>query len=114
MQSYYLANIWNKNLVKLPYTCKRAAPTEWESVTNLPVIHVINASYRNATFSGTFVISPFVKLPIPTSGMGEIDVLCRWFNHRLVSTGLSLIVDFSNITFEINYTGDVVSNIEMI
>lgn len=112
MQSYYLAKVWDKQSVKLPYTCKAARPTDWDFVTNLPVIHIVDARYRSATLSGTFVISPFVIFPLQTSGFGKIDVLCRWFNHRLVSSGLSLTVDFSNIRFDPNFTGDVVSNIE--
>lgn len=111
MQSYYSAPVWNKQFVKLPYTCKKAHPSDYEFVSNTPVIHVINARYRNALISGAFVISPFVLTPIALNQSGKIDVLCRWFNHRLVSTGLSLIVDISNVRFDPQYTGEVVSNI---
>jgi len=113
MQSYYSATIWNKNTTfkKPPYTCKKAQPFDSEYVQNLPVIDVIDASYRKAIFSGSFVLSPFVPLPLPTSGTGKIDVLCRWFDHRLTSTGLSLIVDYSKVQFHPIFTGYVVSDI---
>lgn len=112
MQSYYSARVWNKQSIKLPYTCKKAYPKEFEQVTNLPVVHVINARYRNATVSGTFVISPFVLVPISLNQSGKIDVLCKWFDHRLVSTGLSLIVDITSVVFVENFSGEVVKNIE--
>ncbi len=112
MQSYYLADIWDKNLVKLPYTCKKAKPSDTEIVSNLPVIHVFDARYRNAIFDGTFVLSPFVKINNLLNPFEKIDVLCRWFDHRLASTGLSLIVDMSKATFDMNYSGEVVSNIQ--
>lgn len=111
MQSYYSAQVWNNKSVKLPFTCKTAKPSDWEQVTNTPVIHVIDAMYRNTTVSGTFVISPFVLVPISLNQSGKIDVLCRWFNHRLVSTGLSLIVDLASTRFDQNFTGNVISNI---
>ncbi|WP_143473908.1 hypothetical protein [Limnohabitans sp. 15K] len=112
MQSYYSAQVWNKQSVKLPYTCKTAKPSDWEQVSNVPVIHVIDAMYRNSTVSGTFVISPFVLVPISLNQSGKIDVLCRWFNHRLVSTGLSLIINLTTTKFDHNFTGNVISNIE--
>lgn len=112
MQSYYSARVWNKQSIKLPYTCKKAYTKEFEQVTNLPVVHVINARYRNATVSGTFVISPFVLIPISLNQSGKIDVLCRWFDHRLVSTGLSLIVDITSVIFDPDFSGPVVNNIE--
>lgn len=112
MQSYYLANIWDNKQFKAPYTSKKAHPVDYDFVQNLPVIDVIGANYRNASLSGKFVISPFSKTPFPTSGSGTIDVLCRWFDLRLASSGLSLIVDFGNVQFIPSYTGDdVISNI---
>ena len=110
MQSYYTATIW-KSPIKLPFTCKKARAVDWDNVSNAEVISVVDASYRNATLRGEFVLSPFVQLPIPTSGIGEIDVLCRWFNHRLVSSGLTFIVDFSKVQHFTNYSGTVIKNI---
>ena len=110
MQSYYTATIW-KHPIKLKMTCKRAKAVAWENVSNAEVISVVDASYRKATLSGDFVLSPFVPLPIPTSGIGEIDVLCRWFDHRLVSSGLTFIVDFSKVKHLTNYSGTVISDI---
>lgn len=115
MYSYYSATIWDKKTVinKPPYTCKKAKPVYWETVQNLPVIEVIDARYRNATLSGNFVLSPFAKFPLPQSGTGKIDVLCRWFDHRLAKTGLTLLVDFANVQL-LNETipHKVISNIE--
>ena len=110
MQTYYSANVWIKSL-GLPYTCKSAHPIYYELVNNREVIKVTDAKYRNATLTGYFVLSPFVVQPLPTGGTGKIDVLCRWFGHRLISTGLTLKVDFSNVTYLPSYSGDVVSNL---
>lgn len=111
MTTYYLADVWDKNTItnKPPYTCKKAQPIQWETVQNAPVIEVVDARYRNAIISGRFVLSPFVKIPIPNTG--KIDVLCRWFDHRLAKTGLTLMVDHSNVQFIPNFTGKVVKNI---
>jgi hypothetical protein len=110
MQSYFSSNVWVKSL-GLPFTCKSAHPIYYEYIQNKDVVKVVDAKYRNATFSGYFVLSPFVVQPFPSGGTGKIDVLCRWFGHRLVSTGLSLKVDFSNVTYISNYSGDVVSDL---
>ena len=110
MQSYYSANVWVKSL-GLPYTCKSAHEINSEPVHTCEVIQVVDAKYRNATLSGCFVLSPFVILPLPSSGTGKIDVLCRWFGHRLVSTGLTLKVDYSNVTYIQNFTGNVTSDL---
>ena len=110
MQSYYTATIW-KDPIKLPTTCKKAKAVDWENVLNAAVIKVVDASYRKATLSGIFVLSPFTTFPIDTSGTGEIDVLCRWFDHRLVSSGLTFKVDFSKVQHITNYSGEVTSHI---
>ncbi len=81
-------------------------------VQNAYVVTVKNAKYRNATVDGTFVLSPFFILPTQTSGIVKIDVLCRWFDHRLQSTGLTLKVDLANAVFISNFNNMVVSNIE--
>jgi len=111
MQSYYTATIW-KSPIKLQMTCKKAKAVDWENVSNAEVISVVDASYRKATLSGIFVLSPFTTFPIDTSGIGKIDVLCRWFDHRLVSSGLTLKVDFSKVQHITNYSGTVIKNIE--
>ena len=111
MQSYYKAQIW-KSPIKLPMTCKKAKPVAYETVKDTDVIKVIDATYRKATLNGVFVISPFVNLPLPTSSVIKIDVLCRWFNHRLISTGLTFKVDCANIIYIENYNGEVVSDID--
>lgn len=97
--------------MKLPFTCKKAKPASYEIVVDANVIEVIDAHYRKATFSGRFVLSPFVQSPIPNNGTGKIDVLCKWFDHRLATTGLSLIVDFSKVVHFPNYSGEVVNNL---
>ena len=113
MKSYYSATVWDKATTtnKPPSTCKKAHPVYWEIVQNIPVISVVNARYRNATLSGNFVLSPF-SLPFPNSGIGKIDVLCRWFDHRLAKTGLTLIVDYANIhLLDETQSHEVISNI---
>ncbi len=114
MKSYYSATVWDKSTItnQPPSTCKKAHPTQYEIVQNVPVIKVVDARYRNATLSGNFVLSPFA-LPFPNSGIGKIDVLCRWFDHRLSKTGLTLIVDFANVQLlDEKQSHDVISNIE--
>ncbi len=112
MQSYYSAPVWDKS-VKLPTTCKTAKPDIYEYVSNAAVVTVTGAKYRNANIDGTFVLSPFFITNNLTPGVVHIDVLCRWFLHRLKSTGLTIKVDLSNAKFQNNYSGDVVSNIEI-
>ena len=111
MQSYFSARVWEKSS-QIPFTCKAAAPFDYEIVKDSEVVTISNARYRNATVDGTFVLSPFFILPTQTSGIVKIDVLCRWFDHRLKSTGLTLKVDLANAVFVSNFSGTVVSNIE--
>ena len=110
MQSYFSSKVWVSGL-GLPDTCKSAHPIHKEYVQNKEVIEVVDAKYRNAIFSGYFVLSPFVVLPFPVGGAGKIDVLCRWFGHRLFSTGLTLKVDYSNVTYFPNYSCNVISDL---
>lgn len=112
MSTYYDADVWEAP-IKLPSTCKKAQPFDCEDVVNCDVVYVTNASYRNATFSGYFLPSPF-EIPQRYGALGKIVVLCRWFDHRLLGAGLTLKVNSVNVRHIPNYTGKVVSDIRRV
>jgi hypothetical protein len=109
---YYSAVVWEKP-IRLPATCKKAQPFDYEHVSNCDVVYVTNASYRNATLSGYFLPSPF-EIPQRYGVLGKIVVLCRWFDHRLLGTGLTLKVNSANVQHVQNYTGYVISDIRRV
>ena len=82
--SYFDCPIWDNE--KCPSTDEYAVPRETEIVKGRRVIHVERAAYRNAVFSGTFLLSKTVVLPLPREGKHEVKVECCWFGHRLKET----------------------------
>ena len=109
MTSYYSADVWDTT-VKLPSTCKKAWPIEYEQAQNCEVAYIVGAKYRNTVLTGHFALSPFED--ITKLGMyGKVVVLCRWFDHRLADTGLTFQIDTSNCQHVPGYTGDIVKNI---
>lgn len=91
-----------------PNTQKNAIPCDPQLVRNKRVIHVVDASFRSATFSGHFIIADDVTLPLPISGTHLIDVYCRWFGHRLRSErNFSFKVNMDTTTISTHYSGPV-------
>jgi len=110
MNDYFSAEIWNKKLC--PDTSKHAKPNREKNVVNSRVIDAKFVTYRDAAFSGKFLLAKSVKLPLPETGWHKIEVYCRWFDHRLKTRGIKITVDMSNATVDDNYTGnDIVADI---
>ena len=117
MDFYFDAPKWqpkaegfNKKLV--PNLCVTATSTDSAIVHDQTVIHIERGMYRNATVTGTFLLSKTVKLPLNTLGKRRIQIYCRWFGHRLVSDkGLSVLVELPLVRVEHGYSGPVVSNL---
>jgi hypothetical protein len=106
---YNTAPIWDD----CPNTCVMAKPKEKKQVQNKCVITVTNAYYRNAEFSGTFIISAKTP-PKLEKKYQRVEVDCCWFGHRLKTRGIKILVSTLNNDAVINenYSGLVVANIE--
>lgn len=96
-----------------PHTNKYAKPKlPSHHVTKATVIVVKNAFYRNAVFDGIFLISPN-KIPPLVKAKERVEVECRWFDARLKTRGIRILVDNTNgnAVIDYDYTGDVVCNL---
>ena len=110
MNWYNNAPIWHEQGFA-PNTQKNAIPCDPKLVRNKRVIHVVDASFRSATFSGHFLIADGVNLPLPQSGIHLVDVYCRWFDHRLRFDNLfSFKVNMDTTTISTHYSGPVFTN----
>lgn len=108
---WYLAKpVW-ENQGDCPNTCKSAKPVDFESVRNKKVISVEGAHYRDATFTGVFVLAEQVTPKIGKSGKARVEVYVRWFGHRLKTRGPKILVDLASAEVINGYSGKVVSNI---
>ena len=106
---YSTAPIWKD----CPHTCKMAKPKATHQVHNAAVIEVNNAQYRNAEFSGVFLLSPNSEIKI-IKGKQRVEVECCWFGHRLKTRGIRIIIDQQKATANIkrDFSGLVVCNLE--
>lgn len=104
MDFYLSAPIWEE---RTPSTKTEACPREPKMVHGVTVIKVSKAAYRDAVFDGTFLLSPDVKLPLPAEGRHRVEVMCRWFGHRLRTRGPEFLVDTATAEVIENYTGEV-------
>ena len=110
MDFYLKAPDWNA--AKCPSTSPTATERSTKSVSNQRVIKVINAMYRDAVVSGTFLLAPSVKLPLGKGGKKRIQVYCCWYGHKLPSKrGISLLVQLASAQVNESFSGEVVSNI---
>ena len=108
---WYLAKpVW-ENKDDCPNTCKSAKPVAFESVRNKTVISVEGAHYRDATFTGVFVLAEQSVLNLGKRGKARVEVYVRWFGHRLKTRGPKILVDLSTAEVINGYSGKVVSNI---
>ncbi len=107
--NYFGLNYWTTQ----PHTNKFAQPKTYCDVKNVSVIHVKNAFYRNAVFSGTFLLNQH-NIPPLTNAKERVEVYCWWFGARLKTRGLKIKVDTTivNAVVEHNYSGKVVENLE--
>lgn len=110
MDFYLKAPDWDA--AKCPSTSSIATEKSTKLVSNQRVIKVINAIYRDAVLSGTFVLAPNVKLPLGKVGKKRVQVYCCWYGHKLPSKrGISLLVQLVSAQINENFSGEVVSNI---
>lgn len=110
MDFYLKAPDWDT--AKCPSTSPAATERSTKSVNNQRVIKVINAMYRDAVVSGTFLLAPSVKLPLGKVGKKRIQVYCCWYGHKLPSKrGISLLVQLASAQVNESFSGEVVSNI---
>ena len=107
--SYFDCPIWDNE--KCPPTDEYAVPRETEIVKGRRVIHVERAAYRNAVFSGTFLLSKTVVLPLPREGKHEVQVECCWFGHRLIRDDPTFVIDMATAKVDENYDGTVYTNL---
>jgi hypothetical protein len=95
MDFYWKARVW-KEQYDCPNTCKVAKPVNLVTVKNKRVITVTNAKYRDAVFSGTFLLSDDFHLPAGKTGFARVEILCKWFKHRLKTRGLAITVNLKD------------------
>lgn len=107
--SYFAAPIWDDE--KCPNTDDCAVPKESEAVKGRRVIQVERATYRNAEFGGTFLLSKTVVLPLPKEGKHKVKVECCWFGHRLKEDEPTFLVDMATANVDENYDGEVCANL---
>lgn len=104
MDFYLSAPLWDDNT---PALKTEASPRDRKMVHGATVINVKRAAYRDCLFDGTFLLSPDVKLPLPAEGKHRIEVMCRWFGHRLKTRGPEFLVNTATAEVIENYTGEV-------
>ena len=108
--NYFGLNYWTTQ----PHTNKYAQPKTYCHVSNVSVIHVTNAFYRNAVFNGTFLLNQN-NIPPLTNARERVEVYCWWFGARLKTRGLKIRVNTTNggAVIEHGYSGNVVENLEV-
>lgn len=112
MNFYTKADVW-LNKTDAPNTFKDAKPSSQASVRNARVIVVKDALYRRATISGTFLLGDKNKTPLARKGKILVEVYCCWFGLRLKTRGLHFKVNMSDAKIIENYSGSVVSDLNI-
>lgn len=105
------APLMNSSLA--PKTEPLAKPTSWQTVSNATVLKVQKGTYRNAVFSGVFLVDEFETDKHKDSKDGWLIaiVYCLWFGTRLKTRGIELKYQAEGSEFVKNYTGEIVSNL---
>lgn len=111
MDFYLSAPVWDDTTPNLK---TEACPREPKMFHNVTVIKVSKAAYRDAIFDGTFLLSPAVKLPLPSEGKYRVEVMCRWFGHRLKTRGPEFLIDTATAQVIENYTGEVFTDLNKV
>ncbi len=106
MDFYWKAPIWKED-GKCPKTTKLARPIKPIQVKKARVIQLTNAKYRGSTFSGTFLLGDQVLVLDGKNRATRVEVLCRWFGHRLETRGLAFTVNLKKAIVKENYSGEV-------
>ena len=106
MDFYYKAPVWDEQ-GNVPHATKLAKPIKPVKVKNSRVIEIADAKYRGSTFSGTFLLGDQVLI-LDTKKKGtRVEVLCKWFGHRLATRGLAFTVNLKKARVNDKYTGEV-------
>lgn len=92
-----------------------AKPTGWQTVSNATVLKVQKGTYRNAVFSGVFLVDEVEtsKHKDSKDGWSIAIVYCLWFGTRLKTRGIELKYQAEGSELISNYTGEVVSNLSI-
>jgi len=109
MDFYSKAPVWEKK-GQCPNSTKLAIPTEPQTVKKARVITVKNAKFRGSVFSGTFLLGKQMLILDGKNKSTRVEVLCRWFDHKLKTRGLAFTVNLKTATVNDNYTGTVFTN----
>ena len=112
MNFYWSSKVWETQH-DAPNTSRRAKPTASKRVKNAIVMVVKDAMYRDAVFSGTFILSDKNQLKFPKTGFHTVEVFCCWFGHRLKTRGLHIKVNMKTALVLFKYEGNVVSNLSV-
>lgn len=106
MDFYYKAPVWDEQ-GDIPHTTKLAKPINPVKVKNARVIEITDAKYRGSTFSGTFLLGDQVLILDSEKKGTRVEVLCKWFGHRLATRGLAFTVNLKKTRVNDKYTGEV-------
>jgi hypothetical protein len=109
MDFYRKAPVWEKQDA-CPKTTKLAKPIKPVKVKNARVIVVTDAKYRGSTFSGTFLLGDQVLILDSIKKGTRVEVLCKWFGHRLATRGVAFTVNLKTTRVNDKYTGEVFSD----
>jgi hypothetical protein len=96
-----------------PDTEPLAKPTSWQTVSNATVLKIQKGTYRNAVFSGIFLVDEVEtsKHKDSKDGWSIAIVYCLWFGTRLKTRGIELKYQAEGSELVKNYTGEIVSNL---
>ena len=106
MDFYLKAPVWEQQH-DCPNTTKIAKPINPIKVKNARVIEITDAKYRGSTFSGTFLLGEQVLILDGKNKATRVEVLCKWFGHRLATRGLAFTVNLKKTRVNDKYTGTV-------
>ena len=107
MQFYSNAPLWND--IHCPHTCAGAYPKQTLEVSNVTAIDVTDDGgwYRDANFSGRFIVADVSKIPRQRQGIHPIPIYCLWFGHRLRVRVPKFQFDMSKCTVLSGFSGRV-------
>ena len=106
MDFYRKAPVWDEQS-NVPHTTKLAKPIKPVKVSNARVIEITDAKYRGSIFSGTFLLGDQVLILDGKNRSTRVEVLCKWFGHRLATRGLAFTVNLKKTRVHDKYTGEV-------
>jgi hypothetical protein len=106
MDFYWKAPLWQEDN-QCPNTTKFAKPIKPITVNKVRAIQLTNAKYRGSTFSGTFLLGDQVLVLDGKKRATRVEVLCRWFGHRLETRGLAFTVNLKKAVIKENFSGQV-------